>query len=577
MLSEPPRSGGAWGHRRVSQPKSLSALLKIALRAKAVSMRPAGPQTMHRVIARAMNVAHRLAHGLPSPARARLRSVVAWRDRRYPAPPIEDWSRPLIAALDRPDASRNRLIRATETFAGSNVVQPARSYASAEPGGAGPAELRCLLVTCVFDIGGLAEVVAFLARRLTAYGLRTAVLHARSDPSATGEPSGRLGRMLRSNDIEVREADEGGTAAWIERWRPDVISAHHAPAWVLPIAGRLGVPYVDNLHGMHDLFGTDTQAESARGAKLAAVVAVSELVRQQYLAANRGFPPGRIATIPNAIDDERHPGDDRAAARSWLGLGEEYLFVSLARLCLQKNPYGLLSAFGELARHRPEAHLVLAGSIEPPDDSRYYRQVLRLRDSLPCRDRIHLRSHLAAPFGLLAAADGFVLDSFFEGWCLASMEALFAGVPVVLSDVGGAREQIGDDPARGYLVGNPLGDPLRVDWDSIGRARYRPQVNHAELVTAMEQLVANRQGYLRGRKRLAAESAARFSAAVCLARHGAVLRAVAAGAGFRSTDDTRRVYPSADGTASATDGVVVDPILPRLPIPGDFDVHTTPQ
>ena len=53
------------------------------------------------------------------------------------------------------------------------------------------------------------------------------------------------------------------------------------------------------------------------------------------------------------------------------------------------------------------------------------------------------------PPHLLAAADGFVLDSFFEGWSLASMEALFAGVPMVLSEVGGAREQIGDDPSVG--------------------------------------------------------------------------------------------------------------------------------
>ena len=199
----------------------------------------------------------------------------------------------------------------------------------------------------------------------------------------------------------------------------------------------------------------------------------------------------------------------------------------MSRHCLQKNTYGLLTAFGDLAQHHPEAHLVVAGKVVDP---RYSRHVLRLRESLPCRDRIHLRSHLADPASLLAAADGFVLNSFFEGWPLASMEALFAGLPVVISDVGGAREQMGSDPARGHLVGNPLGDALRVDWESMRMARYRRQANRDELVTAMRQLVENRQHYLHDRAGLAAESAARFSADTCIARHAAVLRAVAAGA-----------------------------------------------
>jgi glycosyltransferase involved in cell wall biosynthesis len=477
-----------------------------------------------------------MVHGLPVPVRTRLRNLLAWWDRRRPAPRIDDWSRPLIGTRSGGRTAPRTSVNGTETFTRHDVAEPTRTYNSAAAGDAELPAVRCLLVTCALDVGGLAEVVAFLARRLPAHRLQTAVLHATADPSATGEPGGRLGRMLRSSGIEVHEADLRGAPGWIERWRPDVISGHHAPAWVLVIAGRLGVPYVDNLHGMHDLFWEASQAEAARGAKVARLVAVSELVRQHYLASNRDFPPGRIVVIPNAVDDDRRPAGDRTAARERLGLADEYLFVSLARLCLQKNPYGLVTAFAELARHRPEAHLVLAGAPQP-DELRYYRRVLRLRDNLPGRDRIHLRDHLASPRELLAAADGFILDSFFEGWPLASMEALFAGLPVVLSDVGGAREQIGDDPGRGCLVANPLGDPLSVDWESIGSARYRPQVNRDEFVTAMDHLVAGRRDYLSHRDQLATESAARFSADACLARHAAVLRAAAVGADLPDADN----------------------------------------
>jgi glycosyltransferase involved in cell wall biosynthesis len=537
-------------------------------------------QAMGRAAAKPADVARHGYRSLPEPARARIRAAAVWADQRRPAPPIEGWSGPLIqvtgnvrdAAGSAP--ARSGLVRATAAVGGLAVVAPAPadggrpvaqpSANSAEPPPALPRRpadpanpsrpaqadplletgeptqatplpdgmsrddepvLRCLVVTGLLDVGGMDEVVAFLARRLPGRRMHTAVLHATSDPSATGEPSGRLGQMLRSAGIEVREAGEQGASAWIQHWRPDVITAHGAPDWVLGIAERLGIPCVDNLHGMHTHFWADWRAEAARSARLSAFVSVSELVRDQYLAGNPSFPAGRIVTIPNGVDDQRRAAGDRAAARSRLGLAGEYLFVSLARYCLQKNTYGLLTAFAEVARQHGDAHLVVAGR---PDDIRYYRRVLRLRDGLPGADRIHLRDHVTAPAELLAAADGFVLDSFFEGWSLASMEALFAGVPVVLSEVGGAREQIAGDRARGHVVTNPLGDPLQVNWAAAGQARYQPQVNRDELAAAMGDLIASREDYLANRGRLAAESAARFSADSCLDQHAEVLRAVAA-------------------------------------------------
>jgi glycosyltransferase involved in cell wall biosynthesis len=514
-------------------------------------MRMARFSAMHRGVVHARDTARRTLRALPAPVRTRLRDVIAWADRWRPAPMIEDWSGPLIGPRSRSEAPRSGLIRATAAITGPDVVSPTRSHDSTGSGGTDRSAVRCLLVTCALDVGGLDEMVAFLARRLPAHGVRTAVLHATSSPSADGEPRGRLGRMLQSQGIEVHEADEGGAPGWIEQWRPDVISGHHAPAWALAAARQLGVPYVDTFHGSHHLFGADWQAEAARGADLSAIVSVCELMRQQYLAGNPRFPPGRVVVIPNGVDDERRSGSDRVAARSRLGLTDEYLFVSLARYCLSKNSYGLLSAFAELARSRPEAHLVIAGR---PDNVRYYRQMVRLRDSLPCRDRIHLRDHVAAPAELLAAADGFVLDAFFEGGPLVSMEALCTGVPVVLSEAGMAREQIGADPARGYLVANPLGDPLLADWESMGAACYRPQVNRDELATAMGYLVANREDYLRGRERLAAESAVRFSADACLARHAAVLVAVATGADLPGSDNADAGYATKTGRQVTTVG-----------------------
>jgi glycosyltransferase involved in cell wall biosynthesis len=494
----------------------------------------------------------RLARSLPPAARTRVRSLLARCDLR-PAPRAEGWALPLIAAspppaggpparqplpdlppAGHPPAGQPLAARPDGPGAATAVrprepVPPAASRpAGSAPAAAGRAGPRCLIVTSHLDIGGLAAVAAFLARELPGHGLFTALLDVRPGPAGDGQPSNPPGRQLAAGGIEVHQTSPDQAARWIAQWRPDVLSLHGAlPPGILTAAGQLAVPCVETLHGMHDLFRADWQAEAARSARLAAIVCVSELVRQQYQAGNASFPADRIVTIPNGICDPPAAPGDRVAARRRLGLTDEYLFVSLARHCLQKNPYGLLRAFTELARHRPEAHLVIAGRI---GDSRYFRNLLRLRASLPCASRIHLRDNTPAPGSLLAAADGFVLDSFFEGWSLAPMEALCAGVPVVLSEVGGAREQVADDPARGFLVGNPAGDPRQVDWEQVAAARYRPQPNRDQVAAAMDRLIADRAGYLAGRARLAAESTARFSSATCAARHAAILRAAATGA-----------------------------------------------
>ncbi len=336
---------------------------------------------------------------------------------------IEDWSKPLIAgrevaadlAASATDArilgSDGAPLGITNLCVVADLAKQPENVDELKP------NLRCLLVTSDLDAGGMDEVVFFLASRLPGHEIHTAVLHASDKGSPDGAPTGRLGRRLRELGIETVELAAEAGACWLETWRPDVISAHGAPPWVLDAATRLSIPYIDTLHGMHWHFHTDWAAEIERGRRITGIVAVSDMVRQQYLHGNPSFSPERIVTIPNGVDDWRRVPGNRGQARARLGVRDEYLFVSLARHCLQKNTYGLVAAFADVAARHPEAHLVIVGRV---DEVAYFVQVQRLRAKLSCRDRIHLRDHISNPAELLAAADGFVLDSFFEGWSLAS-------------------------------------------------------------------------------------------------------------------------------------------------------------
>jgi glycosyltransferase involved in cell wall biosynthesis len=249
-------------------------------------------------------------------------------------------------------------------------------------------------------------------------------------------------------------------------------------------------------------------------------------VRQQYLARNPGFPPERIATIPNGVSFERLARVDRRRARERLGLRDEFLFLCLARHTPQKNTIGLVRAFAEVAGAWPQAHLLVSGEVHDP---LYFAQAQRLRDLSPHAARIHLRGNCPHPNALLSAADAFVLDSFFEGWSLASMEALVAGLPAVLSDAGAAREQMGPAGQHGYLVPNPLGDATIVDAGIVRAARYRGHTNHDALVDAMNRVVRERADWIGRREQLSEDALARFHPDRCLGGHARVLTGVASG------------------------------------------------
>lgn len=423
--------------------------------------------------------------------------------------PAEGWTEPLLAGRGGPAAPPPPAPQPPATRAVQPVVQPATPV------------LRCLLVTDVLDAGGIDEILALLARGLPGHGIATAVLYSTGSPRGRPGPGGRLACALAAEGVPVAKVSPTDGPRWLAHHRSDVISAHGAADWVLDTARTLGIPFVDTLHNCPN--ATDL----ARGHRVTGLVAVSELVRRQYLAGNPTFPPERIVTVDNRVDPRRLPSVDRRRAREALGLRDEFLFLCLGRHAGQKNLIGLIRAFADVARGWPQAHLLVAGGVEDP---LYLAQERRLRERVThASARIHLRGPCPWPAALLAAADAFVLDSFYEGGPIASIEALIAGLPVVITDVGAAAAQLGPDGQRGYLVPNPLGEPIGVDSAAVRAARYRRHANHDALVTAMCAVIRDR-GYWAGvRDELRAESLRRFDPDDCVRGHARVLMRAAAG------------------------------------------------
>jgi glycosyltransferase involved in cell wall biosynthesis len=133
--------------------------------------------------------------------------------------------------------------------------------------------------------------------------------------------------------------------------------------------------------------------------------------------------------------------------REKLGVKPSGLLIgTVGRLAPEKNQEVLLQTLRRLRVARVDAHLVIAG------DGPLREHLQRRAASLEVADRISFIGELEDVRPVLAAMDVFVLPSLaVESFSNAALEAMSMCRPVILSDIGGAREMI-DDGVEGYVV-----------------------------------------------------------------------------------------------------------------------------
>jgi glycosyltransferase involved in cell wall biosynthesis len=149
-----------------------------------------------------------------------------------------------------------------------------------------------------------------------------------------------------------------------------------------------------------------------------------------------GFPDHRIHVVPNGVDVTAFrpaSGPERVELRRRLGLeGPAVLLVG--RLAAEKNPLGLLRAWRDVHRARPDAVLLLVG------DGPQRGEVALAAAAPELGGSVRVQGAVDDPRPWLGAADLFVLPSRREGLSNALLEALACGLPVVSTAVSGSME-----------------------------------------------------------------------------------------------------------------------------------------
>jgi glycosyltransferase involved in cell wall biosynthesis len=179
------------------------------------------------------------------------------------------------------------------------------------------------------------------------------------------------------------------------------------------------------------------------------LIAVSQEEFDHALAL--GLQRRKLALVPNGTDVSA--GKDSGQVRRELALPEDVLLIGyVGRMVPQKDPENVLRAFAAVAAHIDRARLAMVGDGPLMTSSR------KAADALGIGARIHWLGVQDGP-SVMPAFDLFALSSLYEGFPYVLIEAMARGLPIVTTEVGGARTLI-EDGKNGFIV--PTGRPDRL-------------------------------------------------------------------------------------------------------------------
>lgn len=302
--------------------------------------------------------------------------------------------------------------------------------------------------------------------------------------------AGRAGSL----DVEVLGPSPLGSStlrALRERSRPaSVVVAHGSTTLPACFLATLGTsrPFVYRNIGDPYYWGS-TRARRLRTrvflARARRVVALTDETARRLQEVYR-VPPGRMATIPQAVSSDAFPRRSpasRTRAREALGIAAEArVAVCLGALSPEKNVPDAVRAVTQLP---PPWELVVAG--EGPERAAVVRAAAG-------SDRVRLLGQVDDPAQLLAAADVLVLPSLTEGLPGVLIEAAMTGLPAVATDVGFVDDVI-EQGVTGFVVapGDPgaLADAVRrceaAGLEPMGQAAHRRALARFSLTAAADR------------------------------------------------------------------------------------------
>ncbi|EIK54462.1 group 1 glycosyl transferase [Stutzerimonas stutzeri TS44] len=277
----------------------------------------------------------------------------------------------------------------------------------------------------------------------------------------TGQPSEEVERGSASDEVIFLGYDSkdvrGLKLGAMRRLREIVagrdfrvcIAHRFKPIYIALLATRLPVIGVHHAFGVYQRRMRRWFINRFRSRLL--LLGVSNAVRDEMRSHLPGWEPERIETLYNRIDVAAVQAEQvsREAARKFLGLPQDAWVVgNVGRLHPDKDQATLIRGFAQaLPQLPPGSLLTIMGS------GRLESSLKALAAELGVAEQVRFLGQVPRGRRYFKAFDVFALTSDHEPFGMVLLEAMVAGVPLIVSNCGGGKEVV-----EGVGVLFPLGD-----------------------------------------------------------------------------------------------------------------------
>lgn len=307
-------------------------------------------------------------------------------------------------------------------------------------------------------IGGAESLLVTLSEELQRRGMPLTIITLRpNDPGVQQKIEAAGGRVVEFPSRKLRDWGRlQAVGQFLESENVDVLHTHLTMANILGqlLGWRLDIPTISTLHNVHmrsqNHFWHHQLENWLLNRRAAAVVAVGDTVAAAHKDRLRHQ---KIRVIPNAVPDILPLREHECMAiRCELtnGSPDRPLLLAVGRLERQKAFADLLEAMAIHLRTYPDTHLAIAGGGP-------LRPLLEDRCALlGIEHRVQLLGVRHDVHHLMMAADVYVNSSHWEGLPISLLEALAAGLPVVVTRVGEVAYVVDDSCATIVEPGQPI-------------------------------------------------------------------------------------------------------------------------
>ena len=322
--------------------------------------------------------------------------------------------------------------------------------------------MKILMLTWEYPpriVGGIARVVHDLSKRLIKDGHEVTVVTYKDGDTPFYEndkgvevyrvenymiqPNNFIDWIMQLNFNMIAKATE----IIQKQGKFDVIHAHD---WLVGNAAKVlknsfDIPVVATMHateagrnsGIHD----DTQRYINDTEWLLTYEATEVIVNSNYMKGHVqglfGLPFDKINVVPNGVNLNNFNGIERDYDfRRQYAMDNEKIILYMGRLVFEKGVQHLISAMPKILEYYNDAKLVIAGKGGMTDDLKAQVNAMGLSE------KVYFTGYLNAKQvqKMYKCADVAVFPSTYEPFGIVALEAMLAGVPTVVSDIGGLNE-----------------------------------------------------------------------------------------------------------------------------------------